>query len=121
MRRHGVVLFFAFLLVVEGLSAGLTAVQRAPTIGAYSWAMTVVFGARVMVGLLQFASGFLIFRRSAIGPGLGQVALFASAVLVTLEFGANLAPHNLFPTYIWPVVLGYWVYALTAAVAIARE
>ena len=118
--RFGIHLFFAFLLVVEGLSTGVTAVQRTPWIGIYSVAMTGVFALRVLVGVLQFTAGFLIFRRRAPGGALGQFALLASALLVTLEFGANLAPHNLFPTYIWPVVAGYWVYAFAGVWAMGR-
>jgi hypothetical protein len=118
--HFGIHLFFAFLLVVEGLSTGVAAVQRAPWIGIYSLAMTGVFAARVVVGVLQFTAGVLIFRRRAPGAALGRFALLASAALVTLEFGANLAPHNLFPTYVWPVVGAYWAYALAGRWAMGR-
>ena len=43
---------------------------------------------------------------------LARVVLVASAVLTTFEIGLRWAPTSLFPSYRWPAVGLYWLYAL---------
>jgi hypothetical protein len=46
--------------------------------------------------------------------------LLVSAVLLTIETGWRLTPTDLDPTWRWPLVAAYWVYALGAVYALRR-
>lgn len=101
----------AIVLVIEGLSTGLTTAARVPSLIAYPVSTLVVIMIRGLLGLLQFASGWIVIRRIDFGARLGRWTILASACLVTLELGAGLAPTSLFHAYRWPAVAAYWVYA----------
>src|SRR6476660_2671179 len=58
-------------------------------------------------------------RRSSALP-LARWVLLVSAVLFTLEIGWRLTPTDLDPTYRWPLVLAYWVYAVVAFLFVRR-
>jgi hypothetical protein len=59
-------------------------------------------------------SGWGLASRNASAPTLARWALGLSAALLALEIGFHLSPSNLDPTYRWPLVWAYAVYALVA-------
>jgi hypothetical protein len=91
-------------------------VTLVPALGVYPSVTVAMIGMRGALGVLQFASGWMLIRNSGPGRPPAYLSLLASAALITLELGFDLAPSNLFHTYHWPVVIAYWIYALTAAV-----
>jgi hypothetical protein len=103
----------AVLLIVEGLLAGVRVVTEGPTlVVVYPWTVIGLAVVRAGVSVAQFASGWMLWDRSAVGPALGRLALLASAGLLTIELGFGAAPTSVFPSYRWPAVAAYWVYAL---------
>ena len=104
----------AILLVLEGFSTGMATVGRLPTIAIYPTLTVAVIAVRGLLGVLQFASGWMLLQRRVPASVLARWSLTASAVLLTLELGFGLAPTNLFPTYQWPAVAAYWIYAVVA-------
>jgi hypothetical protein len=108
------------LLLVEGLSSGLRAATRLPTIVVYPWP-TIAFAAlRLFVAFQQFTAGWMVIGGRPPGPRLGRWAFAQSAVLVTLEIGLRFAPTNIFPSYRWWFVGAYWVYALAGILVLWR-
>jgi hypothetical protein len=85
----------------------------------YSWVAVTLMALRFLVALLQFTAAWGLFNRHPLGGVLGLWSFLASAGLLTLELGLRLAPTSLFPTYRWPAVLLYWIYAVSGAYACA--
>jgi hypothetical protein len=102
----------SFFLLLESLSTAARTAGRLAVLSIYPWPTLAFIGARMCIAVLQFSSGWMIFTRSSIGWPLGRRTFLISACLVTLELGFGLVPTNLFPTYRWPAVGLYWVYAL---------
>jgi hypothetical protein len=105
----------AVLLVAEGLSTGVSGVTRIQSIAIYPAVTVALIVVRMFVGVLQFAAGWMLLGRSEPGRLFARVALVASACLLTLELGFDLAPTNVFHTYHWPIVAAYWAYVVIAA------
>jgi hypothetical protein len=92
-----------------------------PSLAAHDARAVFVIIARGFVGAVQLASGtFLLVNRPS-APALAQLALALSAVVVALEVGFGFAPTSLDPTYRWPIVLVYWIYALGWIVVLRRS
>lgn len=111
---------FAVLLLGE---AALTAVWLAgviPVLGVYGWSVLGVTTLRAGVAALQSAAGFMWIRRLPPAAMFTQWSLLASALLLTLELGAGWLPTSVFPAFRWPVVAGYWAYAIGVS-AMARH
>ncbi len=109
-----------FLLVAEGVTTLFWLVRLAPSLGWRDPASTTLILFRGLVGAMQLTSGWwLSTRRPSAGP-LARLALFLSAALMTLEIGERMSPTNLDPTYRWPLVIAYWVYALGAGWFLSR-
>ena len=111
----------ASLLLLEGLSTGVTTVTRLPSLALYPALTMAILAARAVVGVMQFAGGWMLLRGQLPGAFFGRVALLASAALITLELGFDLAPTSLFHTYHWPVVIAYWAYALLAVLVLTKK
>lgn len=105
-------LMVASLLVLEGLSTGVATVTRLPSALIYPAATLVMLGLRALVGVVQFAGGWMLLRGQPPGVFFSRIALLSSAALLTLELGFDLAPGSLFHSWRWPVVIAYWVYAV---------
>jgi hypothetical protein len=108
----------AFLLVIEGLSTGWWLARILPSIQGYDRAAMILVAARVAIGSMQLMGGVFLMSRRLAAATLARFALLASAMLTTFEIGARMVPTNLDPTFRWPLVLAYWVYALTASIYI---
>jgi hypothetical protein len=102
------------LLALEGLSTGVATISRVQSFAVYPAAIDALFALRGVVGVLQFASGWMLVRNAGPGRPFARVALLASACLLTLELGFALAPTSVFPTFRWPVVVAYWIYAIAS-------
>lgn len=105
----------SFLLVAEGVTTLFWLVQFVPSLGWRDRASVATILARGLVGAMQLTSGWWLATRRQSAPALARLSLLLSAGLLTLEIGARLSPTNLDPTFRWPVVLAYWIYALGAA------
>ena len=79
-----------------------------PAIGAIAIVLVI---ARMLVGALQFVSGWLLLVHRTQATVLATAALALSAALVVLEFGLRLAPLDQDPAFRWFIVCGYGVYA----------
>jgi len=108
------------LLVAEGVSTAVWLAQLLPTLGWRDRSSVALMAARAVVGAMQLTSGWWVSTRRPPGAVLARWALVLSAVLTTFEFGARLTPTDLDPTYRWPLVWAYWVYALGAGWYLAR-
>jgi hypothetical protein len=111
-------LLIAFLLVVEGLTTGWWLARILPSLQGYDRAALILVAARAVIGGMQLAGGFFLVSRRLAAATLARVALLASAMLTTFEIGARMAPTDLDPTFRWPLVIAYWIYALAAAIYI---
>ena len=105
----------ACLLVVEGVFTALWMARMIPTLAGHDGIVVALMMARGLVGAAQLTSGLFLFGRRPAAATIARSALLVSAVLMTLEVGERLAPSDLEPGLRWPVVVGYWVYAISAA------
>jgi hypothetical protein len=104
----------AFLLIAEGVSTLFWLVMLLPSLGWRDRSSVAVIVVRGVVGALQLVSGWGLASRNVSAPALACWALGLSAALLPLEIGFHLSPSNLDPTYRWPLVWAYAVYALVA-------
>ena len=107
--------------MAEGFSSGVRATRFLGLLPVYPPETIGLIAIRVVVGVLEFASGWMLMGRRPFGRTLAIVSLLASAGLGTLEVGFNLAPTRIFPAYRWPTVIGYWAYAIAAVWAIRKS
>jgi hypothetical protein len=108
----------SFLLVVEGLTTGWWLARILPSIQGYDRAALILVAARTVIGGMQLAGGFFLLGRRLAAGTLARFALLASAMLTTFEIGGRMAPTDLDPTFRWPLVIAYWVYAFGASIYI---
>lgn len=104
------------LLIAEGVSTLFWLVMLLPSLGWRDRSSVAVIVARGVIGALQLVSGWGLASRNVSAPALARWALGLSAALLALEMGFHLSPSNLDPTYRWPLVWAYAVYALVAIV-----
>jgi len=109
-----VIRLLAFLLIAEGVSTLFWLVMLLPSLGWRDRASVAVIVLRGLIGALQLVSGWGLASRTASAPALARFALGISAALLVIEIGFRVSPSNLDPTYRWPLVLAYAVYALVA-------
>jgi hypothetical protein len=105
---------FEALLGAETLARFVTV---APTYDSTVWVMTALRG---LVTLGQGISAMLLWRGAPPAALCGRVVALTSAVLLTLEIGARLAPSSLQPGTREPVMAAYWAYAVFMAWALGR-
>ena len=84
-------------------------VGLAPGYDATVWVMT---GVRALVTVLLGLSSVMLLRDAPPARFFTRVAVTLSAVLLSLEIGARLAPSNLPPGTRGPVLIAYWMYAI---------
>ena len=109
-----VIRLLGFLLVAEGVTTLFWFVRLLPTLGWRDRSSVALILVRGLVGALQLSSGWGLTSGRPSARPLARFALLASAGLMTLEIGARMVPTDLDPTYRWPLVWAYWVYALGA-------
>ena len=109
-----------FLLIGEGIWTLVWLTQLLSSLGwrdTLSVALILIRGA---TGAAELTIGTALSSRRPSAISLVRWVLPISAVLLTIELGANMTPTNLDPTYRWPVVIAYWLYA-SAAVWLVRH
>jgi hypothetical protein len=112
---------FAGLLIMEALSTGLRAATRLPMVAVYPWLTVAFMALRLAVALQQFTAGWMAIGRRPPASRLARWVYAQSALLVTLELGFRFAPTNIFPSYRWWFVGGYWAYALAGILVFWRD
>lgn len=102
----------AFLLVIDALLSGVWLASQLPLFAAQDALVIVLLIARGFTAAALFIGGWLLLERRPAAFAIARGALLVSAALITAEIGFRLTPSNLDPTFRWPVVALYWVYAV---------
>lgn len=110
---RGLRTFFAILLALEALNAMLWAARIVSAASAYDVVVLLMVLLRVVVSALQGAAAWLLTGGAPSGVPLARLAFLASALLLVGEIGFRLAPSSLQPGLRMPVVVAYWLYALS--------
>ncbi len=116
----------ALLFLVEAALTIAWLTSLLSTIRIYGGVTLTLMAARAVVAALQFSGWMLLSRAqgasAAPRPGIpiAGIAIIASALLTTVEVGWRLTPSNLDPTFRWPFIAGYWVYAAAVIGVLAR-
>jgi len=111
--RSAARLALAVLLMLEGLSTGVRTVSTLQSLMVvYPWTVVALALLRATVAIGQFAAGWMLVDDTPFGAWLGRAVLLSSAALLTVELGLRAAPTSVFPSYRWPAVGAYWLYAL---------
>ena len=103
----------AACLFVEGTLTVLWLTSLLSTLSVYDARTLVVIGARGFVGTLQLTSAWMLLGGRLPARTFAVAAFALSAILIVAELGARLSPSNLDPTFRWPIVALYSVYATT--------
>jgi uncharacterized membrane protein (DUF2068 family) len=110
----------ALLLGIEAF-VGLQGLARFVEIAAaYDAAVWLMAALRAAVTVMQGTAAWTLWRAAPPGPLFARVAVVSSAVVLTLEIGARLAPSSLPPGTRVPVIVAYWVYAAAVLLALKR-
>jgi hypothetical protein len=104
----------SFLLIAEGVTTLAWLVQLMPSLGWRDRSSVAIVLARGVVGAMQLTSGWWLATGRQSAPAMARAALLVSAALITVELGARMSPTNLDPTFRWPIVGAYWIYAIAA-------
>jgi hypothetical protein len=108
------------LLIAEGVWTLVWLTQLLSSLGWRDKSSVAVILARGVVGAVQLTTGWGLASRRPPALALARWVLAASAVLLTIEVGWRLTPTDLDPTYRWPFVVAYWIYALVAILFVRR-
>jgi hypothetical protein len=108
-------------LVVEGASTGLWVASRLPVLRAYGAVALALLLARGVMGMLQLATGSLLWRRGPAGAAFAPAVFLASAALYAVELGLRLRPSSVYPGARWLLVAGYGAYAIACALLVLRR
>ena len=103
----------AACLLVEGALTVMWLTSLLSTLAAYDFLTLTIIAARGLVGALQLTSGWLLLGERLPARIFASWAFALSAILLAVELGARLSPSNLDPTFRWPAVVLYSVYATT--------
>ena len=102
----------AACLVIEGVLTVAWFTGLLSTLYVYDARTLALIAARGFVGSLQVTSAWLLIGDRLPARTFAIWALALSAILRVAELGARLSPSNLDPTFRWPVVILYTVYAM---------
>jgi len=111
----------ALLLIAEGVWTLMWLTQLLSSLGWRDKSSVALILARGVVGAMQLTTGWGLAGMRPSALPLARWVVLVSAVLSTLEIGWRLTPTDLDPTYRWPLVLAYWVYALGAVWVLRRQ
>ena len=103
----------ALALLIEAALTALWVTGLLSTLSVYDARTLAVIGARGFVGTLQLTSAWLLLAGRLPARTFAVAAFALSAILIVAELGARLSPSNLDPTFRWPIVALYSVYATT--------
>jgi hypothetical protein len=110
----------ALLLIAEGVWTLMWLTQLLSSLGWRDKSSVALILARGVVGAMQLTTGWGLAGKRPSALPLARWVLLVSAVLFTVEIGWRLTPTDLDPTYRWPLVVAYWVYALVAFLFLRR-
>jgi hypothetical protein len=110
----------ALLLIAEGVWTLMWLTQLLSSLGWRDKSSVALILARGVVGAMQLTTGWGLAGKRPSALALARWVLLVSAVLFTVEIGWRLTPTDLDPTYRWPLVVAYWVYALVAFLFVRR-
>jgi uncharacterized membrane protein (DUF2068 family) len=111
------------LALVLGFEAffGLQGLARFVEIAAaYDATVWLMAALRAVVTVLQGTAAWTLWRAMPPGPLFARAAIVSSAVVLTLEIGARLAPSSLPPGTRGPVIVAYWLYAAVVLLVLRR-
>jgi hypothetical protein len=111
----------AFLLVIDALLTGVWLANLLPVLAAYDLLVFALLIARGFTAAALFTGGWLLLGDRPAAAAIARGALLVSAMLLTIEIGFRLAPSNLDPTFRWPLVVLYWLYALAVRWYLGRK
>lgn len=112
--------FCGYLLVLESALTAFWFANHLSTFSVYRGVTLAIVLARVVVGVLQFAGGWMLVKERPPGFLFARVAAACSAVLFVLEVGLRLGPSNLDPSFRWLAVAAYGVYAAVIVALVTR-
>jgi hypothetical protein len=101
----------SLLLAFESVWNGVWVAGTLPNAVVYDATALTLLAIRGLICSFQGTAAFMLLNRHPAGARFGQVALVASALALALELGFALAPTNVFPSFRWPMVGAYCVYA----------
>src|SRR5262245_15033446 len=101
----------ALLLIAEGVWTLVWLTQLLSSLGWRDKSSVALILVRGIVGAMQLSTGWGLANRRPSALSLARWVLFFSAGLLTVEVGWRMTPTDLDPTYRWPVVIAYWLYA----------
>lgn len=101
----------ALLLIAEGIWTLVWLTQLLSSLGWRDRSSVALILARGVVGAVELTIGWSLSSRRSAALSLARWVLPCSAVLLTIELGASMTPTDLDPSYRWPVVIAYWLYA----------
>lgn len=110
----------ALLLIAEGVWTLVWLTQLLSSLGWRDKSSVALILARGVVGAMQLTTGWGLASRRPAALALARWVLLVSAVLFTFEMGWQLTPTDIDPTFRWPLVLAYWVYAVVAMLFVRR-
>ena len=108
------------LLTAEGVWTLVWLTQLLSSLGWRDKFSVALILARGVVGAMQLTTGWGLGSRRPSALALARWVVLVSAVLLTIEIGWRLTPTDIDPTYRWPMVVAYWVYALVAILFVRR-
>lgn len=111
----------ALLLTAEGVWTLVWLTQLLSSLGWRDKSSVALILARGVVGAVQLSTGWGLASRRPSALALARWVLLVSAVLFTVETGWQVTPTDLDPTFRWPLVGMYWVYALGAVWVLGRQ
>ena len=112
--------FLALLLLLEGFWTALWLAGLLPSMAAHSGRVVTVITLRATIGVAQIVAARFLLAGRAGARALAQLALIGSATVLTIELGARMSPSNLDPSWRWPVVAAYWIYAAAMSALLRR-
>ncbi|HWB29418.1 MAG TPA: hypothetical protein VG736_02870 [Vicinamibacterales bacterium] len=110
----------ALLLGIEALVGVQGLARFVEVAAAYDATVWMMAALRAVVTVLQGTAAWTLWRAMPPGPLFARVAVVSSAVVLTLEVGAHLAPSSLPPGTRGPVIVAYWVYAALVLLLLRR-
>jgi len=118
--RRAVRLVAAALLLADGLSAALGVAATFPGLVAHQFPALAMITLRAASGALEATGGWFLLGHNPAAVPIARAGVLVAATYATLGIGARLAPTSLDPAFRFPVVVGYWAYALIVLTLLKR-
>ena len=102
--------------MADGVWTGLWFSALADSFGGRDTTSMIAIVARLALGALSVAGGWLVSQRRPAGVPIATTALMLLALLSLIDAGTAVLPSNLDPSFRWPAA---WLQVTGALVAIA--